>query len=63
MEYNYNIEELKKTWDFYDNESKEIIKMPLVLLQSLLTKICLKDIENILIKIILKRITLSIFSS
>ena len=25
MEYNYNIEELKKTWDFYDNESKEII--------------------------------------
>ena len=63
MEYNYNIEVLKKTWDFYDNESKEIIKMPLVLLQSLLTKICLKDIENILIKIILKRITLSIFSS
>ena len=26
MEYNYNIEELKKTWDFYDNESKEIIE-------------------------------------
>lgn len=26
MEYNYNIEELKKTWDFYDNKSKEIIE-------------------------------------
>ncbi len=26
MEYNYNIEELKKTWDFYDNEAKEIIE-------------------------------------
>ncbi|TKZ36252.1 PD-(D/E)XK nuclease family protein, partial [Brachyspira catarrhinii] len=26
MEYNYNIEELKKTWDFYDNRAKEIIE-------------------------------------
>ena len=26
MEYNYNIEELKKTWDFYDNQAKEIIE-------------------------------------
>ena len=26
MEYNYNIEELKKTCDFYDNEAKEIIE-------------------------------------
>ena len=26
MEYNYNIGELKKTWDFYDNEAKEIIE-------------------------------------
>ena len=26
MEYNYNIEELKKTWDFYYNEAKEIIE-------------------------------------
>ena len=26
MEYNYNIEELKKIWDFYDNRAKEIIE-------------------------------------
>ena len=26
MEYNYNIEELKKTWNFYDNRAKEIIE-------------------------------------
>ena len=26
MEYNYNIEELKKTWDFYDNRAKEVIE-------------------------------------
>lgn len=26
MEYNFNIEELKNIWDFYDNKAKEIVK-------------------------------------